>query len=215
MKSGISSLQSPAMPDTELGGSLASLTRPPPGFSQPVKLGTSAQSLQVSSSKLLIPTLGGSSSAAPSGFGLGGLSLQGLAGGSGCDQPSGGLSLSSLASSHLASPIAAILVARFDSRLPATIGGILASLGWLFASFSVQTHQVSFTSPQMVVHYIILIFIWIISQSLSKVSISFGLFLGPGLALLNAGCSGILGKYFRKRRSLVESLFSSSVGFSV
>ena len=103
MKSGNSSLQSPAMPDTELGSSLASLTRPPPGFSQPVKLGTSVQSLQVSSSKLLIPTLGGSSSAAPSGFGLGGLSLQGLAGGSGSDQPSGGLSLSSLASSHLAS----------------------------------------------------------------------------------------------------------------
>ena len=84
------------------------ITGPPPGFSLPVKLGAGSQIEPINTNKLLIPTLGapGTSSAAPSGFGLTGLSLQGLAGGSrsGCEQSSGGgFSLSSLASSHLAS----------------------------------------------------------------------------------------------------------------
>ena len=83
-------------PSTERG-----ITGPPPGFSLPVKLGGGPQTEPINTNKLLIPTLGasGTSSAAPSGFGLSGLSLQGSA----VLQSSGGFSLSSLASSHLAS----------------------------------------------------------------------------------------------------------------
>ena len=92
------------------------------------------------------------------------------------------------ASSQLLAPLATSLVARFNPRLPATIGGLLTGLGWLFTSFSMQQHQVV---------------------------ISLSLFLGPGLALLNAATTTMLAQYFRKRRPLAESLISSSVGISV
>ena len=52
-----------------------------------------------------------------------------------------------LASSQLTSPLAAILVTRFGARLPATIGGLLTSLGWLFTSFSDQKHHVRINTP--------------------------------------------------------------------
>ena len=92
------------------------------------------------------------------------------------------------ASSQLVAPLAASLVARFSPRLPATIGGLLTGLGWLFTSFSMRQHQVV---------------------------ISLTLFLGPGLALLNTATTTMLAQYFRKRRPLAESLVSASQGISV
>ena len=88
----------------------------------------------------------------------------------------------------MVAPLASSLVARFSPRLPATIGGLLTGLGWLFTSFSIRQHQVV---------------------------ISLGLFLGPGLALLNAATTTMMAQYFRKRRPLAESLVSASSGISV
>ena len=52
-----------------------------------------------------------------------------------------------LSSSLLVTPLAASVVRRYSARLPAAIGGLMLALGWLFASFSVQTHQVYNTHP--------------------------------------------------------------------
>jgi hypothetical protein len=120
-----SSLQSLATEERSSNTEGASIARHPPGFCEnPVLLGTSSQAPQINTNQLLIPTLGArgssllSSTPAPSGFGLTGLSLQGLAGGpssgSGCQK-----SLSSLASSHLASTAVQSSLSSPSLSLPA------------------------------------------------------------------------------------------------
>ncbi|CAG2177947.1 unnamed protein product, partial [Oppiella nova] len=94
----------------------------------------------------------------------------------------------SLGLSYLISPVIVSWCRRKSARLTAIAGGLMASLGCLFASFASQFHQVF---------------------------LSYGIFLSIGVGIARESANLMVGQYFKRRRYFVEIFVQSSLGVGI
>ena len=94
----------------------------------------------------------------------------------------------SLGLSYFVSPILVSWCRRKSARLTAIAGGLMASLGCLFASFASQFHQVF---------------------------LSYGIFLSLGIGIARESANLMVGQYFKRRRHYVEVFIQSSIGIGI
>lgn len=94
----------------------------------------------------------------------------------------------SLSVAFFISPIVVSWCRRKSTRLTAIIGGLISTLGCLFASFASQFHQVF---------------------------ISFGIFLAIGIGITKESANLMVGQYFKRRRPMVEIFIQSSFGIGI
>jgi hypothetical protein len=94
----------------------------------------------------------------------------------------------SLGLSCLISPLIVSWCRRKSARLTAIAGGLVSSLGCLFASFANQFHQVF---------------------------LSYGIFLSIGIGIARESSNLMVGQYFKRKRSFVEIFVQSSIGIGV
>lgn len=86
------------------------------------------------------------------------------------------------------SPIIVAICRRKSTRLTAVLGGLVTALGCLFTSFATQFHQLF---------------------------VSYGLFVGIGVAMIRDTSVIMVGQYFKKRRELVEIIVLAGAGLGV
>ena len=95
----------------------------------------------------------------------------------------------SLCVSMFVSPVVVSWCRRHHStRLTAIVGGLIASLGCLFASFATQFHQLV---------------------------ISYGIFLAVGIGIIRESTNLMIGQYFKRKRNFVEIFVQSSIGIGI
>ncbi|XP_043207248.1 monocarboxylate transporter 12-like [Amphibalanus amphitrite] len=90
--------------------------------------------------------------------------------------------------SLLVTPLVVGLCRRKSTRLTAVLGGLVAALACLFASFAQQLHQVF---------------------------LSYGLVLGIGIGLTRETSDLMTGQYFKRRREFVEIIVQSGAGIGL
>ena len=95
------------------------------------------------------------------------------------------LGAASKALSMFLSPFVIAFCKKKSSRLTAVVGGLIISLGCLFTSFATQFHQLF---------------------------ISYGLFIGVGIAMVQNSFLIMVGQYFKKKRELMEIFIVSGSG---
>lgn len=100
----------------------------------------------------------------------------------------GWLGAASWSSSMIAAPIVIALCRTRSTRLTAILGGLVLSLGILFASFANQLHQIAF---------------------------SYGIVVGVGASMVRESSAVMLGHYFKRRREFVEMVAMSGEGVGV
>lgn len=100
----------------------------------------------------------------------------------------GALGSVSMSVSLLVSPLTVAICRRKSTRLTAVLGGLITSLAFLFTSFASQFHQVFF---------------------------SYGIFFGIGVGMSRDAAVLMIGQYFKRRRELVEMVFSSGSGIGM
>ena len=86
------------------------------------------------------------------------------------------------------SPIIFALGRRKSTRLTAIVGGLITALGCLFTSFATQLHQLT---------------------------ISYGIFVGIGVAMVRDTSVIMIGQYFKKRREFVEIFVMGGNGLGI
>ncbi|XP_074605523.1 uncharacterized protein LOC141858629 [Brevipalpus obovatus] len=86
------------------------------------------------------------------------------------------------------SPIIFALGRRKSTRLTAVVGGLVTALGCLFTSFATQLHQLT---------------------------ISYGIFVGIGVAMIRDTSVIMIGQYFKKRREFVEIFVMGGNGLGI
>ena len=91
----------------------------------------------------------------------------------------------SMSLSMFLSPFIIAFCKKKSTRLTAVVGGLLISLGCLFTSFATQFHQLF---------------------------ISYGLFIGVGVAMVQNSFLLMVGQYFKKKRELMEIFIVSGTG---
>lgn len=114
--------------------------------------------------------------------------------------------------SLFSSSIVIALCRRKSTRLVAVIGGLVISLGILFASFATLFHQVALSYCELLNRNF---------MTFNNFSFNFlvspckGLIVGFGASLVRDSSSVMIGHYFKRRRQFVEMVVMAGEGVGI